>query len=939
MQKNYINNLHNNGTVNINHEAPHIVPKVLTQQVGLANDIDFVGRKEELKKVDELLNENSMLLLLNGIGGIGKSTLASYYLNHNKDKYNYYGFVQVNEDIKLSLASAFGTSLNLQSEKIDDLFAEIMNKLQNLEGEKLLIIDDVKEMDNQLDEMNTLMTLKNSGFKILFTSREVKEYIPQYVLDIMNVVDARELFLKHFPTDEIEKVDKILEYVDYHTLFIEITAKTLKKRKNTLSLDIAIEKFENGEFSVVQRNKSESFNKFLKNFSYDSTILTQKKTLLFLKRLSILPSIEISFDDLYKFLVCEDKEQLEDFLIELVDNGWLIESQHHYKFHQILKEFVFDSYVPEFEEIKEVVKFFNDLIDNSADAQIAVNIKSRLIYFGEIGKVLGKFGNDNEQTTLFYNDLGNIYFHLGQYNKALPLYQQALIIREKILGKNHLSTSTSYNNLAELYKKMGEYQKALPFSKKALTILEEQLGESHSSTATNYNNLAELYKIIGEYRNALILYKKALKIDQKNLGENHQNTSDSYNSLAEFYRETYEYEKALPLYKKALTIRKEKLGRDHPSTATIYNNLALYYHLIGEYEKALPLHEKALTIRKEKLGNNHPDVAQSYNNLAGLYESMLNYQKALLLYEKALTIRKEQLGNNHPDVAQSYHNLGRLYDSIGEYKKALLFYKNALAIREKKFGENHIVTADTYNDLATLYYLLREYEKALPLCQKALAVREEQLSSKHPNIAISHNNLAEIYSSMGEYQKALQLYQNILSLHQKKLGKNHPTIAQNYNNQAEIYRVMGQYNKALSFHNQALDICLKVLGEKHPSTAICYNNIASLYNAIKEYTKALPFYEKALQIQKEMLGENHFDTGISYNNLAIFSYEQGEYYKAYKYMKKTVHILEVALPDNHPDLLNAKEDLKAMMNKLKYDIDYHEDDIQYTPINNISYKK
>jgi len=281
MPKTYIENIHNNGTVNINHQAPHIVPKVLTQQVGLANDIDFVGRKEELQKVDELLTQNSMLLLLNGIGGIGKSTLASYYLNQHKVQYDYYGFIQVNENIKLSLTTALSTSLDLQSEKLDELFHETMNKLQNLEGTKLLIIDDVKEMESQLDEMNTLMTLKNSGFKILFTSREVKEYIPQYILDIMSVEDARELFLKHFPTDEIEKVDKILEYVDYHTLFIEITAKTLKKRKNTLTLDIAIEKFENGEFTVVKRNKSESFNKFLKNFSYDSTILTQKKRCFF----------------------------------------------------------------------------------------------------------------------------------------------------------------------------------------------------------------------------------------------------------------------------------------------------------------------------------------------------------------------------------------------------------------------------------------------------------------------------------------------------------------------------------------------------------------------------------------------------------------------------------------------------------------------------------
>ncbi|HHH53687.1 MAG TPA: ATP-binding protein, partial [Bacteroidetes bacterium] len=107
-----------NNTLNL---PRHKIPKVLPKQVGLANDIDFVGRKEELQNVDELLNQNSMLLLLNGIGGIGKSTLVSYYLNQHKEAYNYYGFIQVDNDIKLNLVTALSTSLNLQSEKIDDL--------------------------------------------------------------------------------------------------------------------------------------------------------------------------------------------------------------------------------------------------------------------------------------------------------------------------------------------------------------------------------------------------------------------------------------------------------------------------------------------------------------------------------------------------------------------------------------------------------------------------------------------------------------------------------------------------------------------------------------------------------------------------------------------------------------------------------------------------
>jgi len=431
------------GVVNI-HSSLHIIPKVLTEKTGLANDIDFVGRKEELQKVDELLGQNSMLLLLNGIGGIGKSTLASYYLNQHKDKFDYYGFVQVNEDIKLSLASAFSTSLDLKSEKIDDLFAEIMNKLQNLEGKKLLIIDDVKEMNNQLDEIDTLMTLKNSGFQILFTSREVKENIPQYFLNIMNIEDARELFLKHHTTDELEKVDKILEYLDYHTLFIEMTAKTLTKRKRTLSLDKMIEKFTNGEFASIKKNRNESFNQFLNDLFSNDTILQDEEILLFLKRLSVLPSIEISFEDLYRFLVCEDEERLEEFLIELVGNGWLIEFDGGYKFHQILKEYMFEFHLLKFMEIESIVDNNLGLLVTCDDPMTALILKSGnlLIFFYSLWKSLERLDIYDEKVGLFFNQLGVVYTGLENYEKAIQLYLKSFNILIDTVGERHVNIAT-----------------------------------------------------------------------------------------------------------------------------------------------------------------------------------------------------------------------------------------------------------------------------------------------------------------------------------------------------------------------------------------------------------------------------------------------------------------------------------------------------------------
>jgi hypothetical protein len=48
---------------------------------------------------------------------------------------------------------------------------------------------------------------------------------------------------------------------------------------------------------------------------------------------------------------------------------------------------------------------------------------------------------------------------MGEYPKAEPLDQQALRIRQKVLGPEHPDTATSLNNLAALYHEMASTPK------------------------------------------------------------------------------------------------------------------------------------------------------------------------------------------------------------------------------------------------------------------------------------------------------------------------------------------------------------------------------------------------------------------------------------------------------------------------------------------------
>ncbi len=232
--------------------------------------------------------------------------------------------------------------------------------------------------------------------------------------------------------------------------------------------------------------------------------------ILMLKQLSTLPSIEIPFEFLeaifkvdkkkkikfnwnfFKFFQKKEKHgynhsNLEELLDYLSEKGWLSKLEGSYKLHQIIKEYILANHTPTFEEIEVILYSFNTLIDNSGDPQVAVDNRENIIYFENLTNLLERLEIENERVGDFFNSFGNIYYHLGLYQKAEPLHLKALNIREKILGEEHPDTASSYNNLAGLYESMGQYQKAEPLYLKDLQINEKILGEEHPHTGISYN--------------------------------------------------------------------------------------------------------------------------------------------------------------------------------------------------------------------------------------------------------------------------------------------------------------------------------------------------------------------------------------------------------------------------------------------------------------------
>jgi tetratricopeptide (TPR) repeat protein len=198
----------------------------------------------------------------------------------------------------------------------------------------------------------------------------------------------------------------------------------------------------------------------------------------------------------------------------------------------------------------------------------------------ELYNVLLEQTSDEGEKAIYYNQLGYIKDHQGDYEKAIEYYEKGLEIEGKTLTPNHPDFAQSYNNIGGVYNNMGEYSKALSFYEKALEIKQKTLSPNHLDLATSYNNIATVYMNMGEYSKALSFYEKSLEIRQKTLPPNHPDLATSYNNIAGAYYSMKEYSKAVSFYERALNIFQNSLPTNHPNIKTVRGNIEIVKEIV-----------------------------------------------------------------------------------------------------------------------------------------------------------------------------------------------------------------------------------------------------------------------------------------------------------------------------------------------------------------------
>jgi tetratricopeptide (TPR) repeat protein len=781
-------NISNVGTVDMGDKHYHIepsknLPKALTNKIPRTSRDKIVGRSADLDTLHERLFDNRQVVLVNGMGGIGKTTLAQVYVHEYWEEYSHIAWIsQLSGKVTDDFINAEGLLHNLaitsEGKNADELFCDVISELNRIEKTpNLLVIDNA---DSTLVNYYDYLPGQPS-WHVLVTSRERIEKYDILEIDFLSEQEAVELFLWHYTHQKIplEKIAGLVKLVDLHTLTIEILAKTAQLQR------IGMEQLERAIADDVKANVfiNSKGDKIERVTSYLCSIFTMstlsEHEILLLKQFVCLPS-EFHQYDLLEMLIQPEKtvmgEQYPEVIEALSSKGWLLRNPENdsYRMHRIIADVVKKQCGISIEDVVQLIETITELLNVDYTKDNPVD-KFQWITFGK--SMLDVFF-DSEDTSIstLQNNLATVLQELGDYDGAKTLLQKAMRSDEKNFGPDHPNTARSYSNLALVLKDLGDYEGAKTLHQKAMCSYEKDLGPDHPYTAISYSNFALVLQDLGDYDGAKTLLQKAISSNEKNFGVDHPNTATSYSNLALVLRDFGDYEGAKTLLQKAMHSAEKNLGPDHPRTAIRYSNLALVLRDFGDYEGAKTLLQKAMHSAEKNFGVDHPNTATSYSNLALVLQDLGDYEGAKTLHQKAMCSYEKDLGPDHPYTAGSYSNLASVLQDLGDYDGAKTLLQKATSSNEKNFGPDHPSTARSYSNLASVLQDLGDYDGAKTLLQKATSSNEKNFSPDHPSTAICYSNLATVLQDLGDYEEALKLSEKAVQIFTKVLPAGHPTI-------------------------------------------------------------------------------------------------------------------------------------------------------------------
>ena len=585
----------------------------------------FVARKKELRILEKgFRSDIRRAAIIHGFGGMGKTVLATRLaLKMNEYFDGVFGMkctsttrpedilTRINNFLMMKGRFELNQILN-QPEPLETKTFVLINTLNQLRF--LIILDNFEDcLDEDRKEIESpelktfLQQLLNNtytGTKFIITTRYDFDPLEGRLPESIEHISLPEL---HFPQTnwlmnkytelanlDIRKKKQIYDIIGGHPWTIGKFAKLSSVQGvDSLMLDLKPLKKELMEFTLLEKSfsKLDSEAKKLLIYAsiYDEAVPVEALSWIIGDEKDESPSIVEPLQKLIQWgLMSKEQEYDQTVYMEhtivrnfaqdkLKEEGLdkkklLIRAARYYEnlvsqtgsLWDILKARDYYFEAEDFESASEIVESTSNLLIRWGHIELAMNLLNE-----SINSTSGETKTNAEYT------LATIYFHLGDLNTALKIYNNIRYKCEEWGDKNGFAGIL--HSLGMIHQDQGNYEEAVKLYNQSLKIAEE-LGNK-SGIASTLHQLGMIHQRQGNYEEAVKLYNQSLKIKEE-LGDKN-GFAITLHQLGRINEEEGEYSSALRNYLISFSIFEQL---NSPNKEIVARSLLILRDKMGEKE-------------------------------------------------------------------------------------------------------------------------------------------------------------------------------------------------------------------------------------------------------------------------------------------------------------------------------------------------------------------
>ena len=756
----------------------------------------YVLRINILEDIFNLFQQNKKICVA-GISGTGKTFLIKHFIQHYYNSFDHVVWLNCSKgllnafthDKGIGLAYNLGLVQELKSfpkdkEQNEKLLYLITNCLRNIQGRNLLILDNADEaIYDYEDEINL-----TENWNVIAISHEVLDGFYHFYTPNFEEASVK-LFYKFYKREEDnEMLLPLLSSIEYHTLTIELLAKTAQQMK--LSIMSLVNRFKENGVNIAEKAKVitkhnkergllsiENIEEYL-NIIFDTSELNDEECKIALN-IALLQEDSIPLDLFQEIYLNNSSEQeITDVFIHhlhvLTDKGWVQNENNKIRLHNLVKDIIIKRYVKRSDFYKTTVYYLGEKIYLA----LSKNIFREVDYLTLAESLLENITQETEDIIYLKTGVAIFLKELGLFEKAKSNLKFSLVENKKEKSEENIyELMMKLQNFSSISMIQDNPKKTLYYSERIYGFFDDnERDEMYSDliksltyffnevticTILDFENKFELDYLIYMVESQLfslsnIIIFRNIEKDPNEIIKNLQRIVSKKQSILDIL------EKNIP-ERVLLSMQMYKFLSWRNSE--YLNYIGIYYQKLKEYENAKLFVTRSLNIQEKILDKEQPILSSTYYLLTLLYVESEDLKKAKFYLEKNNYIC-HKLPKNHPHVLayqESYDSFRKL-----KHKRSLIESLEKINSQKPNTMNEKNETLEYYNSQSSIYYEHEDFEKANEYIRKEINIHLKKDNIDYSQLAILYIKSGLCFLNLGNIDKALELYGDISQSIEKK---------------------------------------------------------------------------------------------------------------------------------------------------------------------------